>query len=505
MNPHPVTHGARLNHRLYGAAQVRELDRRAIAELGVPGYALMQRAAAAAFAQLQDRWPLARRIAVLCGPGNNGGDGYELARLARHAGMSVDLVQIGAPARSGDAVRARKTWLDEQGEAPDWSDAFARTALLHAEVMVDAIFGIGLARAVEGAAAAAIAAVNARESGQIALALDLPSGLDADSGIVHGCAVRADATISFIGRKLGAYTAEGPDHSGLRLHDELGLDESFLASAPFEAQLLNERALREALPRRPRAAHKGSHGHVLLIGGEHGMSGAILLAARAALRAGAGLVTVATRAAHAASLAAAQPEIMFRGVESAGELAILLKRADAVGIGPGLGQNAWSQLLWQAALDFPGTLVMDADALNLLAGTAPLRTGATVLTPHPGEAARLLGMRTGAVQLDRIAAARALKERYKSTVVLKGVGSLICGEQVALCPYGNPGMGVGGMGDVLTGILSAFIAQGLSPECAAQTAVLAHALAGDRAAVRGERGLIPSDLLEELRSVVNPC
>lgn len=485
---------------------MRELDRRAIQELGIPGYTLMQRAAAAAFAELRRRWPQARRLAVLCGPGNNGGDGYELARLAGEAGLAVDLAQVGPIATTGDAVTARQTWLDCGGTASAWSDTFAKEKLLPAEVIVDAIFGIGITRAVSGDAAAAIAAVNAHTGTQAVLALDLPSGLDADTGVAHGAAIRADATMSFIGRKLGAYTAQGPDHAGAQLHDDLGLDWSFLATAPFEARMLDASDLCEFLPRRPRSAHKGRHGHVLLVGGDSGMSGAILLAARAALRAGAGLVTVATRAAHAAVLSAAQPEIMFRGVETASELAALLKRADSVAIGPGLGQSAWAEAMWQAALDFPRALVLDADALNLLAGNAgSIREGAWVLTPHPGEAARLLGTSTAQVQSNRASAIRELRTRFQATVVLKGAGSLVCGETLALCPYGNPGMGVGGMGDVLTGIVAAFIAQGLPEERAAQAGVLAHALAGDRAATRGERGLLPSDLLDELRAVVNPC
>jgi NAD(P)H-hydrate epimerase len=485
--------------RLYSAAQVRELDRRAIAELGVPGYVLMQRAACAAYGAMRVRWPDAHRVAVLCGPGNNGGDGYEIARLARADGLTVDLLQVGPIATTGDAVTARQAWLDSGGEVREWS---ANAVLSAADVVVDAIFGIGITRDVVGDARAAIEAVNARRPDQRVLAIDVPSGLDSDRGVVHGAAIRADLTVSFIGRKQGLYTAQGPDHAGDRAFDALGLEPSFLQSATHASQLLDAEDLRAALPRRRRSAHKGQHGHVLLVGGERGMAGAILLAARAALRAGAGLITVATRAEHAAALTAAQPEVMVRGVERAADLSFLMRQADVLAMGPGLGTGSWGQALWQASLDFSGPLLMDADALNLLAA-GPVKTCAShlVLTPHPGEAARLLGTSIASVQSDRFAAVRDLSERFAAVTVLKGVGSLVCGSGIAICPYGNPGMGVGGMGDVLTGVAAAFLAQGLAPETAVQSAVLVHALAGDRAATRGERGLSPSDLIDR-KSVV---
>jgi NAD(P)H-hydrate epimerase len=241
---------------------------------------------------------------------------------------------------------------------------------------------------------------------------------------------------------------------------------------------------------------------VLIVGGDSGMAGAALLAGRAALRSGAGLVTVATRREHAAVLTAAQPEIMFHGVDAADDLKPLLMRATVVAIGPGLGSQSWGRALWAALRERNG-VVADADALNLLA-EEPLRNESWILTPHPGEAARLLGVESRDVQADRITAVCALRERYGGTVVLKGAGSLVASDIPWLCCHGNPGMGVGGMGDVLTGIIAGLRAQGLSSEAAARHGVLAHALAGDRAAAAGERGLLPSDLLAELRQIVNP-
>jgi NAD(P)H-hydrate epimerase len=234
------------------------------------------------------------------------------------------------------------------------------------------------------------------------------------------------------------------------------------------------------------------------------MAGAILLAARAALRGGAGWVSVATRAAHAAALTAAQPELMCHGVEDPRELRALLARASVIALGPGLGQGEWGRAMWSQALSAPQPLVVDADGLNWLAEN-PSRREDWVLTPHPGEAARLLGCATGEVQSDRLARAGELAQRYGGVSMLKGAGTLVQGRELALCPHGNPGMAVGGMGDVLCGLIAALIAQGLAPERAAQAGVLAHALAGDRAARAGERGLIPADLLAELRAVLNPA
>ena len=483
--------------RFYSSAQVRELDRRAIAG-GIPGHELMQRAAAAAWRELVRRWPKAERIAVLCGPGNNGGDGYELARLARRAGRDVALCHVGAP-KGGDAAAARKAWLADGGKAVEF-----RGDTFDADVVVDALFGIGLARAPDGDAQAAILAVNAaRSAGAGVLALDVPSGLDADRGAAAGDAVRADLTVTFIGAKPGLHTGAGPDHAGQVVFDDLRVPPAVYDGVEAHAEALRAESLAAMLPRRPRTAHKGDMGHVLLVGGDLGMAGAILLAARAALRAGAGWVSVATREAHAAALTAAQPELMCHGVEEPRALRALLDRASVVALGPGLGRSEWSRGLWSQAMSAPQPAVLDADGLNWLAEN-PSRRDDWVLTPHPGEAARLLGATTGAVQGDRAASARALRDRYGGVAVLKGAGTLVQGTGLALCPHGNPGMAAGGMGDVLCGLVAGLLAQGLGPENAARAGVLVHALAADRAAARGERGLVPSDLLAEFRPLLNP-
>ena len=491
-----------IDRRLYAAAQVRELDRRAIEEHGIPGYTLMRRAAAVAWNATRDRWPLLRSVAVVAGSGNNGGDGYEIARLAEDAGCKVRVCEVDTNAPRGDAATARAAWLGQGGieRFADVGEDFFK-----AELIVDAIFGTGLSRPPEGAALAAIEAIaKARRQGALVLAVDVPSGLQADTGAILGQAVRADLTVTFIGRKLGLHTGQGPACTGPVVFDALEVPAAVYGDIAPLARLLDAGDLRRWLPPRPRTAHKGDNGHVLVIGGDAGTIGAVLLAARAALRAGAGLISVATRAAHAPLLTAAQPELMCRGVEAAGELQTAIGRADVIAIGPGLGQGEWGRMACAEAFSAGKPLVVDADALNLLAQN-PQRNEQWILTPHPGEAGRLLGISTAEVQADRVKAARELRQRYGGVALLKGAGTLVQGvDELVLCPYGNPGMGVGGMGDALTGIAAAFLAQGLNPESAAGAAALAHALAGDRAARDGERGLAPSDLIEALRAVVNP-
>ena len=482
---------------------MRALDARAQAEGGIAGAVLMARAAAAAWQELRAQWPAAKTIVVLAGPGNNGGDGYVLATLARQAGYSVQVLHFGPLPTQGDAAAAQASFVAGGGQPrPFDSDALAGVG--GGAVIVDAVFGIGLKRALSAAAADAVLAVQqARARGAGVLAMDIPSGLDADTGAALGAVFKADVTVTFIARKLGLFTGTGPEFSGRVVLADLQVPEEVLAIKAAAGALMHSRDLALALPPRLRDAHKGRSGHVLIVGGDQGMAGAVLLAARAALRAGAGLVTVATRAAHAASLVAAQPEVMIRGVESAAELLALAAMATAIAIGPGLGTGDWGREMFAALADRAG-LLMDADALNLLAENPGQQTS-RILTPHPGEAARLLGLSTAEVQANRPAAVRALAARYGGVAVLKGAGTLVYSEAegLSVCPYGNPGMAVAGMGDALTGVMAAMLAQGLPAHAAACAGVLAHALAGDLAAEGGERGLLPSDLIDRLRQVVN--
>ncbi|GAB6040647.1 NAD(P)H-hydrate dehydratase [Endothiovibrio diazotrophicus] len=485
---------------LYRAAQVRELDRRAIEERGLPGGTLMERAGQATFDALRRRWPEAQRIAVLCGIGNNGGDGFVIARLARLAGLEVRLFQLGDPAAlKGDARVMAEAWHGYGGE----SRAFDAAALGDAEVIVDALFGTGLERPLEGAWREAVEAMEAAPAPVVAV--DIPSGLHADRGVVLGAAPRAALTVSFIGLKPGLFTGQGPDYCGEVVFNDLQVPAAvYDGIEPAARRCTAAWARGELVPRR-RDAHKGAFGHLLVIGGDYGMAGAARLAAEAALRAGAGLVSVATRPEHAVAMAAAVPELMCRGVCGADELEPLLERATVIAVGPGLGRSEWAESLLAAALTSHLSVVVDADALNLLAGKT-LRRDDWVLTPHPGEASRLLGCATAEVQADRLAAAAGLASRYGGVAVLKGAGSLIqvAGGVPALCAAGNPGMAAGGMGDVLTGVIGALLAQGFDGREAAELGVCLHAGAADLAAADGERGMTASDLIGRLRALVNP-
>jgi len=480
---------------LYTVEQVRALDRRAIDDLGITGFELMNRAATAAFGALCRQWPQARRLVVFCGPGNNGGDGYLLARLAYGAGLGVEVVELSDAAR-GDAALARDTWLRGGGITHRWQQ---EASLPRADVYVDALYGTGLNRAPEGIASTLIERINA--AGVPVLALDVPSGLNADTGDCPGVAISAQLTVSFIAAKRGLYTGKAATKAGVVVLDALGLPDILWHGMPTDASLLEARHL----PPRARDAHKGDAGHVLAIGGEQGTAGAIRMCGEAALRAGAGLVSVATRPENLFALNAARPELMPHGVHGPQELQALLTRATVLAVGPGLGQGAWGHALWLTALEGGKPLVLDADGLNLLAREPRRFTTPAVLTPHPGEAARLLGKSTADVQVDRFAAVRELAKRYGAVVVLKGAGSLIADPdgRLDVCPWGNPGMASGGMGDLLTGVIAALLAQGCSARDAACIGVGLHARAGDVAARKGERGLLASDLLEPLRALGN--
>ncbi|MGH8041629.1 MAG: NAD(P)H-hydrate dehydratase [Rudaea sp.] len=492
-----------MNSRLYTAAQVRELDRRAIESLAIPGATLMQRAAAAAWRVLRERWPQARSIAVLCGSGNNGGDGYLLACLARQASLDVRLIALGEPKPDGDAARARSDWHAAGGAIVNADGALDDSRWSQADVVVDALFGTGLARPPEGIAHALIERINV--SDYLVLALDVPSGIDADTGAVLGVAVRAKVTVTFVAHKRGLITGAALDHCGELVLDRLDLPDTLFADAPFDARQLDMRRMNDWLPPRPRDSNKGRYGHVLAIGGDAGMGGAIRLCAEGALRAGAGLVSAATRAQNVIALNAGRPEIMAHAASDAESIEGLLDRASVVAIGPGLGRGEWSQALWRAALASNKPLVVDADALNLLVGESVTLPPASVMTPHPGEAARLLGCAAAQIQRNRYAAVRELAQRYRAVAVLKGAGTLIADPQgaVAVCPWGNPGMASGGMGDVLTGVVAGLLAQGLNPWRAARLGVALHARAGDAVARDGAAGMLASDLFPHLRRLRN--
>lgn len=497
----PLPRIAVLPYALYRAEQVRALDRAVIDEFGIPGGILMERAGAAAFRILRERWGDVRSLTVLCGVGNNGGDGYVIARLALEGGYRVQVLQLGDSSRlQGDALEKASLYRSAGGTVEHFTGLPRDPG-----VIVDAILGTGLERPVQGQWADSIRQVNDHPAP--VLAIDIPSGLHADTGTVLGVAVEADVTISFICLKQGMFTGNAPDCCGEIRFDGLEVPAAVYARQIASARRVDWQRMASLLGRRRRAAHKGDFGHVVIVGGAPGFSGAARMAGEAAARSGAGLVSVATAREHAAWLNLGRPELMCHGVGGPSELRRLLDGANCVAVGPGLGQTRWARELFEAAVESGLPLVVDADALNLLS-RAPRKVGHWLLTPHPGEAARLLRCTPAEVQRDRFSAAARLQEAYGGVVVLKGAGTLVQGgpdRPPAVCSQGNPGMASGGMGDALTGIVAALLAQGLSPEDAACAGVCVHAAAGDAAASEGgERGLLATDLLPQVRRLVNP-
>ncbi len=484
---------------IYSVATVRDIDRTAIEAKGTPGYTLMTRAGAASVAEAIAAFPDARNWQVVCGAGNNAGDGYVVARLAASEGITVSVLAVTSPgALGGDAATAHADFVAAGGQVSAWAGNLDPAATL----VVDAMLGSGLMRDVEGDIAAAVRAINA--AGVAVVALDIPTGLNGDSGAVMGDAVRADLTVTFVGLKQGLFLGRGAAYRGDLRFSDLEIEPSCYAGKAVALQRISADRAADLLPRRSRTAHKGDFGHVLVIGGGVGMPGAVVLCGEAALRAGAGRVSVATDTSHAAVVVNDRPELMARGVDSAVDLEPLLSNSDVIAVGPGLGRTEWANELMQKIQLEQHASVWDADALNWLA-EHPNRCENRIITPHPGEAATLLGISTADVQADRCAAVEQLQQQYGGVAVLKGAGSLIKSAKGVpwISTSGNPGMAAPGMGDVLTGIIAALLGQGLSLEDAATTGVEIHAQVGDLAASEGERGMLASDLLAELRNVVN--
>ena len=491
---------------LYTADQTRELDHCAIEEHGIPGIVLMSRAASACFECLRRVWPQATHIHVLCGTGNNGGDGYLIADLAHKRGISVFVHQLGDVSNiHGDALSARKQALANGVTIQAFNAASFEPE--DSAIIVDAMLGTGLGGDVRGPYPAAIAAIAC--SGLPVLAVDIPSGLCSDTGRVLGCAVTADVTLSFIGLKRGLFTLDGSDYTGVIEFTDLEVPAQVYQRVVSSCSRLELEPLLDRLPQRLAVSHKGSYGSVLIVGGDTGMAGAVAMAAEAALRCGTGLVRVATHGEHVPALIARIPEVMVHPVRTIADLNPLINESDVLVVGPGLGQSPWSSLLLQATLASGKPVVLDADGLNLLAaaGTPVQVRDNWLLTPHPGEAARLLAWRTSEVQADRFAAVTQIQQKFGGTVILKGNGSLIADEsQVLLSDYGNPGMASGGMGDVLSGVLGALLAQadthGLSTLASVALGVCVHGAAADRAAKDGQRGLCATDLIPRMRELI---
>ena len=503
----PPSQVGSLPDTLFSADAVRAIDRYVIDELGVDGFELMQRAAHSAFRRLVRQWPEAESILVLCGAGNNGGDGYLVAANAARHGMVVHCIAVAPTEKlAGDA---RKAWQKAVSDGVTVQDvpALAPEALDDlfsvAGVVVDAMLGTGVAGAPREPFAGLIGRCN--QAAAPVLAIDIPSGLNATTGATEGDVVWADLTVTFIGLKSGLFTGQGAAVSGQVVFEALDTEEGLGRSGQRPvANRLDWDSVKTWLPKRPANAHKGRFGHVLVVAGERGFGGAGLMAAEAASRAGAGLVSLATRPEHVTAALARCPSVMVHGLIHGSELPPLLEAASVVVCGPGMGQSAWGQQMLEQVVDSDKPRVLDADALNLLATRVAVPADNQVLTPHPGEAARLLGCLVPEVEADRLAAARTLQNMYGGTVLLKGAGTVIAseGETVDIVSGSNPGMATGGMGDVLAGLIGSLYGQLGNARQASVLAASAHLAAANRASeCKGFMGLIPSDVIDALPAV----
>ena len=478
---------------------MRTAEKQAADELGLTLYELMQRAGAAAFNLARELYPQSQHWLVACGHGNNGGDGYVLARLAQAAGVRVTLVALESDKPlPEEAATARDAWLDAAGliHAPEhpWPDDI--------DLAVDAILGTGLTQVPRDNAANLIEKCNQHPAPVIAL--DIPSGLLAETGAIPGAAINASHTITFIALKPGLLTGKARDVVGELHFDALGL-ETWLKGQTAPITRVDSTQLAGWLTPRKPTSHKGSNGRLVIIGGDHGTAGAIRMTGEAALRTGAGLVRVLTRSENIAPLLTARPELMVQELTSQ-TLDESLEWADVVVIGPGLGQQEWGKKALQKVENSRKPMLWDADALNLLAINPDKRQN-RVITPHPGEAARLLGCSVAEIESDRLHCAKRLVQRYGGVAVLKGAGTVVAAHPDALgiIDAGNAGMASGGMGDVLSGIIGALLGQKLPLYDAACAGCVAHGVAADKLAARyGTRGMLATDLFCTLRRVVNP-
>jgi NAD(P)H-hydrate epimerase len=508
------------------ADEMRAMDRATIERLGVPGAVLMEHAGRAVAETTARMAPAGARVVVLCGAGNNGGDGYVAARWLRERGRDVRVYACaGMPRPGSDAARfaaiygalASGSWRDpSQGKpaAPGPDDIVqgppSDDDLSRADVIVDALLGTGLSKPLEGALARLVVAVNRAPGKRVAV--DVPSGLDSDTGRALGAAVRADVTVTFGLAKIGLVTWPGCEHAGVVETIDIGIPRSAVDAVAPRAVLADDDWVRARLPPRPPGGHKGTHGHLLVVAGSPGKSGAALLTALGALRGGAGLVTLATGPETRAAAHARLPESMVAELdlerppaEAAATATSLARGKDALACGPGIPTSPVAGAELRAlvpTLELP--MVLDADALNHLAHDPEALRHArapVVLTPHPGEAARLLGVPTDVVQGDRVGAARRIAERTGAVVALKGARTIVAAPdgRVAINPTGNPALGTGGTGDVLCGLVGALLAQGAAAFDAAVAGVYLHGRAGDLcAAASGTRGVLAGEVADRI-------
>jgi len=512
--------------KILSADEMRAVDRQAIEEFGIPEAALMENAgravADAIAAEVDDLG--ARRILIVCGRGNNGGDGLVAARHLLARGARPHVLLLGeVDALRSDLVRAHARALRGWGTSVDerpTAEALASVAPFDSyDLVVDAIFGTGFrppARGFEGAAITRIR--DAHRAGVAVVAVDLPSGLDADLGAVEEPAAAARVTVTFAAPKLVHWLAPADARCGRVVVADISIPQALVDDRRHRVDLFDESAARAILPIRRADSHKGTFGHLLIVAGSVGKTGAAILAGRAALRAGAGLVTIATPASCLAMVARGAAELMTEplpetaagalAADAAGRVAELMTSRTALAIGPGLSTDPDTVRFVRELLPTVAQpTVVDADGLNAIAGAKPADIAGPplILTPHPGEAARLLDRTTAAIGHDRIGSARTIAARFTANVILKGHRSVVADPDgsTTINPTGNPGLASAGTGDVLTGVVGALLAQGLTPNRAARLGAWLHGVAGDRAAARhGRAGLVAGDVVEALPAAI---
>ncbi len=483
----------------YTTQQLKQGEQDAASERGLELFHLMERAGQAVFTIAFAQYPTSHHWLICCGGGNNGGDGYIVAVLARHMGIDVTVWQLGDPEKlPADAHRAYQQWKElggavyaPQSEVPESTD-----------VIIDALFGIGLKEVLRPQVVPLVELLN--QSGKPIVAVDVPSGRCADTGQVMGPCIKAQHTVSLIGLKQGLVTGQARCYVGTLHYAGLGVEEGFAPHNTPSLVSIDGKLRHSLLPPRQACTHKGQNGKALIVGGNEGMGGALILCASACARSGAGLSAAMTHPDNVTAMLTITPEVMSTSGNKQHLFEERIEWCDALALGPGLGRDAQAQQIMQRLSSLKVPKVWDADALYFLAHN-PSYDAQRIITPHPVEAARLLGCEVEEVEQDRFAAIRQLQQRYGGVVVLKGAGTLVDdGKAIAVCLQGNPGMARGGMGDVLTGIIVALLAQKIPLADAAKLGVWLHSSAADlNTKSHGQRGLLASDLLPHLRELLN--
>ena len=482
------------NDNLYNRQQVYQLDQLTMLEDGQSSKQLMGKAAMAVWSAIQRRWPAIEHVVIFAGCGNNGGDAFAVARLVKKSGIDVELIAVGdLSQQSAESRSFRESWEQGGGITQQWTGKCP-----DCDLIIDGLLGIGLSRDLDTGWSSMLGKINSKEA--VRVSVDIPSGVNADTGMAMPVAIQADLTVTFIGQKIGLFLADGPDYCGKVVFDDLGLSTASADKQPVKYQLLERHNVK--LPSlRKNNSYKNQYGHVVVFGGGPGMSGATRLTGFAALRSGAGLVSLCVHPDNVIAAASDHAELM---VSDWNALDSMVALASIIVVGPGLGDSSQAKNLLQKLSVTDKPIVVDADALQPWF-LNDLRSEHCVITPHPGEAARLLECTTDQIQQDRVSAILKLNEQWPFVSVLKGSGSLV-GEQhkmLKLCVHGHAGMATAGMGDVLSGLVAGYLAQGLNALDATQTAVLVHALAAEYYANKHDSSsVIASDVIDRVSRVV---